>query len=151
MAGIKIAKLDSICPISGDVRYSILDEAVFVCGRRTEERRILINCKADEVESRICQRDKAILVSAEEFEEFLSLFQAEDNERIARQSAINEKREQEQFYASLTGVRLKIYNDLGLEGTAWRKAASAINDEFRRRFHNKPQTPSNNYIWNPGR
>jgi|SRR5579859_384968 len=145
---IKIAKIDSICPISGDVRYSILDEASSQNGRRLPEQRILRNCKSDEVVSRIC-RNGAQIVSPEEFEEFLSLFQAEDDERIARQSAINEQREEEQFYASLTGIRLKIYNELSLEGTPWKKAASAINDEFRARYRAEESYAGSPVDFNP--
>lgn len=132
---MKIAKIDRVCPISGNIEYSILDENVFSCGRRQAEGGILRNVSPDAAESRIYKQHKAEMVSEEDFNEFLSLFQEEDNERIARQSAINEEREKEAFYASLTGIRLKIYNELGLEAAEWRNAAQAINDEFRKRSH----------------
>ena len=133
---MRIAKIDRICPISGNVEYSVLDEQSFSCGRRTVDHGILRNISADEAESRIAKKHKAELVSEEDFNEFLSLFREEDNERITRQSAINEERKEKEFYASLTGIRLKIYNDLNLESTEeWWKANEAINDEFRRRYH----------------
>jgi len=135
---MKIAKINRICPISGDIEYSILDESSFSCGRRQVEGGILRNVSPDEAESRICKQHKAEMVSEEYFNEFLSLFQEEDNERIAHQSAINEEREKEKFYASLTGIPLKIYNELDLEGTEWKKASEAINDEFRERYLNAP-------------
>lgn len=131
---IKIAKIDRICPISGDIRYSVLDESRQAYGRRQSESHILRNISSDEAEAQIAKKHRASLVSEEEFSEFLSLFQEEDEERIAHQSAINEAEEKERFYESLTGVRLKIYNDLGLEGAEWRKAVNAIDDEWRRRY-----------------
>jgi len=152
MSSVIIAKIDSICPISGKIEYSVLNEGKLLFGRRAAEQFSLINCKLDEAEVRIAKRHKASLVSDEEFEEFLSIFQVEDEERIARNSAEEYKREEEQFYASLTGVRFKIYNDLGLEGTEWKKAARAIDDEFDKRYRKVEFNPfriDRNNGWQP--
>ncbi|SRR6266852_3461570 len=112
---------------------------------------VRINCKADEIEEVLCKRCDALLVSEVEFNEFVSQCRSADAERAEKHNSAVEAREEEQFYVSLSGIRLKIYNDLGLEGTAWKKASVEINDEFRRRYLNTPVTSYTEYMWEPGR
>jgi|SRR5262245_48564901 len=120
------------------VEYSVLYErGCSVNGWRLPVEKVVYVPLEGNIEDEIRRKhrfDCVQIVDAEEFEEYVSLFHQEDEERIAKQVQENEERDEKEFYNSLQGIRLRIHQDLNLQGMPWRKAASAIDDEFRRRY-----------------